>query len=161
LRTSIVTGFFVGLGVALLFVFYWWVARGGERRASADLSRQTQAWRLEEELTDTATGTERWRELKRSLADYEASQKALHAAYATKTRIFAGFLLGVGLGWVIATSALAHAHWVALGVFAALLLGACTGVFGGMVVAIVYQLLVSPMLGWGSQHLRRLHSAPK
>ena len=161
MRTSILTSFFVGLGLALLFVSHWWVARRGERRASAGLSRQTQASRLEDELADTATGTERWRELKRSLDDYEASQKAIHAAYAKKKAVFGASLLVVGLCLVIATSVLAQDHRVALGAFAALLLGAVTGVFGGMVAAIVYQLLLSPMLGRGSQRLRRLHFGPK
>jgi len=108
-------------------------------------------------LADTATGAEWWQEPKSSLDDHEASLKAIHAAYAARRAVFGAFLLGIGLGLVIAASAFAQDYRVAIGAFAALLLGVVTGVFAGMVAAIVYQLLADPLLGWGSQRLRRLH----
>jgi hypothetical protein len=157
LRTSILTSYFVGLSLSLLFVSHWWVARRGEREASAGLSRQTQPSPSEDELADTVTGTEWWQEPKRSLDDHEASLKAIHAAYAAKRAVFGAFLLGIGLGMVIAASAFAQDYRVAIGAFAALLLGVVTGVFAGMVAAIVYQLFVGPLLGRGSQRLRRLY----
>ena len=157
MRTAIISGFFVGLGGSVLYVSYWSVARGRERRASAELSRQIQARRLEEELADTAAGSERWRELKGRLDHYQASQRAIHAAYETKKRILGLLLLGVGLGSVIATALLAKDHWVALGTVGTLLLGAWTGLVVGMIAAVIYQQLLSPTGGRGSQHLRRLH----
>ena len=150
MRTAIISGFFVGLGGSVLYVSYWSVARGRERRASAEASRRIQASRLEEELADTAAGSERWRELKGRLDHYEASQRAIHAAYETKKRILGRLLLGVGLGVVIAAALLAKDHWVALGTLGTLLLGACTGLFTGMIAAVVYQQLLSPIGGRGS-----------